>query len=100
MGVDLPIDILFCLSLQLFQESTGYQHTPGGCMIKGHLQNQCLRTSFDPSVNSMPTPNLNISKEFHRPNGCPHLTIIQCNGQSLQKRHTWLNNCLLKNFSK
>jgi hypothetical protein len=48
MGVDLPIDILFCLFLQLFQESTSYQHTPGECMIKGHLQNQCLRTSFDP----------------------------------------------------
>lgn len=67
MGVDLPIDIPFCLSLELFRESTSY-HTPGECMIKGHLQNQCLRTSFDPSVNSMSAPNLNISKEFHRPN--------------------------------
>jgi len=27
MGVDLPIHILFCLSLQLFQESTSYQHS-------------------------------------------------------------------------
>lgn len=65
-----------------------YQHTPGDCMIKGHLQNQCLRTSFDPPVNSMPTPNLNISKEFHRPNDCPHLRIIRHTGKSLQSRHT------------
>jgi hypothetical protein len=48
MDACLPIDILFCLSLRLFQESAIYQHTPGACMIKGHSQNQCLRTSFDP----------------------------------------------------
>jgi len=53
-------------------------------MIKAHLQNQCLRTSFDPSVNSMATPNLNISMEFHRPNDCPHLRIIEYTGQILQ----------------
>lgn len=86
MGVDLPIDILFCLSLQLFQESTSYPHThtPGECMITGHLQNQCLRTSFDPSANSTPTPILNISTEFHRPNDCPRLRIIKYIGQILQ----------------
>jgi len=84
MGVDLPIDILFCLSLQLFQEATSYQHTPGEYMITGRLQNQCLRTSFDPSANSMPTPNLNISTEFHRPNDCPHLRIMKYIEQILQ----------------
>lgn len=61
-----------------------YQHTPGECMIKGHIQNQCLRTSFDPAVDSMPTPNLNISTEFHRPNDRPHLRIIMYIGQILQ----------------